>query len=530
MAAVAPTQGDDGQTPGTHTRPQTMAGGPAIVAALALLKFALHMATASRYGFFIDELYFLACGEHLAWGYVDFPPLTPFQAWLTRALFGDSPYSIRLFPALAGAGLVVLAGALARRLGGGRLAQGLAALAVLAAPIYMFFCTYLSMNSIEPLVWTGCALVLVRIVQTGDTRRWLLFGLIAGVGLLNKHTMAVFGLALVVGLLLTPQRRLMTHRWFVLGGLVAALVFLPNFLWELRHGFPHRELLANIQRHGRDVDVGFLQFWGLELYFLNPLATPLWILGAAGLLASKDLRPYRALGWAFVVTIGLFLLTPGSHKTYYVASAYPMVLAAGAVVVERWAAARGRRRSVLTYAGVVAVAAALIAPTAVPILEPTTYLRYAETLRLKQPRIENRPTNAMPQFFADRFGWPEMVAAVSAVYHALPPAQREKTGIFANDYGQGGAIDFYGPRYGLPKAIGGHLSYWYWGPRGYTGESLIVLGDRRERLEELFEDVVPAASVGHPYAMRQEHFTVFVCRRPKGWTLAGAWPQLKKWE
>jgi hypothetical protein len=424
---------------------------------------------------------------------------------------------------------VLLAGAMARRLGGGRLAQGLAALAVLAAPIFLFFCTYLSMNSIEPLVWTGGALVVVRMIQTGDARWWLVFGLIAGIGLLNKHTMLAFGVALVVGLLLTPERRLIASRWFLLGGVVAVLVWVPNLAWEVRHGFPHRELLANIQKDGRDVDVSLLQFWGLELLFLNPLAAPLWVLGVIGLFRACALRPYRFLGWAFVLTIGLFLLTPGSHKTYYVASAYPMVLAAGAVTLERSTTTRGRRRTVLAYAAVIAVSGALIAPTAVPLLDPATYLRYTRALGLEQPKIENRATHDMPQLFADRFGWPEMTATVAAVYQALPEAERSRTAIFANDYGQGGAIDFYGPRYRLPKAIGGHLSYWYWGPRGYTGESLIVLGDRRERLEELFDDVTPAATVGHPYAMQQEHFTVFVCRRPKGWTLESAWPQLKKW-
>jgi hypothetical protein len=172
----------------------------------------------------------------------------------------------------------------------------------------------------------------------------------------------------------------------------------------------------------------------------------------------------------------------------------------------------------------------LIAPTVVPLLPPETYLRYSKALGISQPRLENRATNAMPQFFADRFGWPEMVEAVARVYTSLPPDVRAKTGIFANDFGQGGAIDFYGPRYGLPKAIGGHLTYWYWGPREYTGESLIVLGDRREVLETEFEDVQAVATVGHPYAMRQEHFTVFLCQRPKGWTLESIWPRLKQWD
>jgi hypothetical protein len=167
---------------------------------------------------------------------------------------------------------------------------------------------------------------------------------------------------------------------------------------------------------------------------------------------------------------------------------------------------------------------------AMPLLPADSYLRYARALDIGAPRLENRATNAMPQHFADRFGWPEMAKTVADVYNALPPEEREKTAIFANDFGQGGAIDFYGPRLGLPQAIGNHQNYWYWGPRGYTGESVIVLGDRREQLDRLFEVVVPKARVEHPLAMKQEQFTVFLCQRPKGWTLSEVWPRLKKWD
>jgi hypothetical protein len=215
--------------------------GPALVGYLAVIKLGLHLATASVYGFFIDELYFLACGEHLAWGYVDFPPLTAFQAWLTRALFGDSPYSIRLFPALAGAGLVLVAGALARRLGGGRFSQVLAAVCVLVAPVYLAFSTYLSMNPIDALVWAGLAYLALRLAQDGDPRLWIPFGLLAGIGLLNKHTVVFFGFSVVVGLLLTRQRRLLASRWLLVGGTIALIVALPNLVWEIRHGFPHGE-------------------------------------------------------------------------------------------------------------------------------------------------------------------------------------------------------------------------------------------------------------------------------------------------
>jgi hypothetical protein len=504
-------------------------GGHALVRWVAAAKFLLHFLTAGVYGFFIDELYFLACGEHLAWGYVDFPPLTALQAWLTRGLFGDSPYSIRLFPSLAGTGLVILTGALARRFGGGRYAQLLAALAILAAPVYMFFCTYLSMNSIEPLLWMGCALLVARMIDTGEPRLWLWFGVLSGIGLLNKRTMAVFAFALVAGLLLTPERRLLRSRWLVLGGVVAFVIFLPCLVWEIRHDFPLRELLANIREEGRDLDLTFAAFWKLELLFLQPLAASIWIAGIVGLFVSPRFRRFRVLGWAYLVTLALFLTTPGSHKTYYVAPAYPMLFAAGAVLIEWWLARPRLAWLKPAYAGVIVLAGAVLAPTAVPMLQPETYLRYTKAFGLEQPRLENRTTNAMPQFFADRFGWPEMVETVARVWWSLPAEERARTAIYANDFGQGGAIDFYGPHFGLPKAIGGHLNYWYWGPRGYSGESLIVLGDDRESLEELFDEVEAVAEVGHPYAMQQEHFTVFLCHRPKGWTLQTLWPQLKEW-
>jgi hypothetical protein len=522
--------GTDSWLAGDLRRPRWFLSGPAIVAALAAAKLSLHLATAALYGFFIDELYFLACGQHLAWGYVDFPPLTAFQAWLTRALFGGSPYSIRLFPALAGAGTVFLTGMLARQLGGSRFSQSLAALAVLTAPVFLVFSSYLSMNPVEPLIWTGCAFLILRMIQTENTRLWIPFGLLAGIGVLNKHTMLLFGFALIAGLLLTPERRLLKNRWLIVGGLIAFIVILPNLMWEIRHGFPHMELLANISRDNRDVGVGFLGFWLWEIGFLNPAAAPVWLAGLVGFFTARRLKGTRFFGWAFlIILVCLFVTTPGSHKTYYAAAAYPMLLAGGAVVLESTLRSRSNTWLKPALIILITVLGTLAAPILTPILPPETFLKYMAALRIPAVRIENRATNAMPQHFADRFGWPEMVEKVARFYNALPPDVRAKTGIFANDFGQGGAIDYYGPRYGLPKAIGGHLSYWYWGPREYTGESLIVLGDRREVLEKEFEDVQTVATVGHPYAMRQEHFTIFYCRHPRGWTMSSIWPRVKNW-
>ncbi len=502
--------------------PPHFAGMNRAVAAIAALNFAFHMATAKLYGFFIDEIYFLACGQHLAWGYVDFPPLTAFQAWLTRHLFGDSAYSIRLFPSLAAAGIVLLAAAIARELGGGRAAQIVAALVAFLSPGFLAFCSYLCMNAIEPVIWSGCALIVIRIIKRGDPRLWPWFGALAGIGMLNKHTMLVFGFAIVVALLLTPDRKLMFNRWFLLAGAIAFLIFLPNLIWEIRHHFPHIEQLENIKRNGRDVQMNPIVFLLWDGLMANPAAAPLWIAGLVSLLAGS-LKRYRVIGYAWIVAYLVLIAVHG--RFYYLMPAFVMIIGAGAVVVERWP-----RRAVMGYAALIVIVGVLIAPISVPVLPPDAYFRYTQLTHINQPRFEHRRPTSMPQFFADRFGWPEMVATVARAYDSIPPAERAKTAIFGNDYGQSGAIDFYGPRYGLPKSIGGHLTNWYWGPRQYTGQSLLVLGDDRETLEQKFEVVIPMAEIGHPYAMAQEHFTLFWVKKPRGFTLQSAWPMLKKFE
>lgn len=505
-----------------------LVSGPAIVVYLAIAKLLLHLAAAGVYGLFVDELYFLACGEHLAWGYVDMPPLTALQAWLARSLFGDSMLAIRLLPALAGAGLVLLTGAMARALGGRRLAQGLAALAILVAPGYLAVDSYLSMNSIEPLLWMGCALLLIRIIQSGDTRLWLWFGVLAGVGLQNKLTMSMFAFALIAGLLLTAERAKMANRWFLLGGLVAFLIFLPNLLWMIQHGFPHLELLANIRRNQRNVNLGPLPFVGQQVLAMQPVALPIWLCGLWSLLAAREPPSYRALGWAYLLALGVLVATDG--RFYYLLPAYPMLFAAGAVALEKGLAPPRWNWVRRAYVGAVAITGILFAPIAMPILPPETLIRYTEILGVSQPQLEHRRSSALPQLFADRFGWPEMVAIVAKVYDDLTPREREQAVILGTDYGEAGAIDLYGPALGLPKAISGHLTYWYWGPGDRPGAVVIVLGEhQREHLEQYFNSVEAVARVGHPYAMASQHFDVYLCRDPKGRTLQQVWPLLKNW-
>jgi hypothetical protein len=505
---------------------QRLVSIPAIVVCLAAAKLLLHLLTASNYGLFVDELYFMACGQHLAWGYVDQPPLVALLAWVARALFGTSVFGIHVVPALAGAGLVALTGLLVHELGGRRLAQLLAGLAILAASVYLTIHSYLSMNAVEPLIWTGCAYLLVRMIRTGNTRLWVLFGVLAGLGLLNKSTMAMFGLGIVTGLALSPARKLMANRWFLLGGAIAFLIFLPNLIWMMVHDFPMLELQANIRRSGRNVSLTPLQFILEQAVLTNPITLPLWLAGLGAFFFQREMKAYQVLGWSYLVVLGILLAVQG--RSYYLAPAYPVLFAGGAVSLERWLRSPGWRWLRPAYSGVLVAGGAIMAPFFLPVLPPETFIRYSERLPFEQLKIETFATGKLPQLFADRFGWPEMAQTTAQVFHALSPEEQSKAAILAGNYGQAGAIDLYGPPLGLPAAISGHQNYYYWGPRDYSGEIVIALGMDLYQLQARFGDVRQAAYVRHPYAMPYENFAVYVCREPKQ-SLAEMWPNLKNW-
>lgn len=500
--------------------------GPAIVLSLAVAKFLFHLLTAGRYGIFRDELYYLACSEHLDFGYVDQPPLIAFITWIARHLFGDSLVGLRLLPALAGATTVWLSGKLAREIGGGAFAQALAALAVIAAPIYLLLHHWMTMNAFEPLIWLGCAWCIVRAINQGDPRYWLGFGLLLGLGMENKYTTAFFALAVFVALLLTPQRRFLSNVWIWVGALCSLLIFLPNLIWLIRHDFPFLELMHNIRSSGRDVVRGPVAFIADQAMLLNPILFPLWVGGLGWLFLNRDGSRYRILAWTYLLMLAVFIALKG--KNYYLSAAYPMLFAAGAVAFENLTRERGRWSRVI-YVSLIVAATCFIAPTVAPVLPAETYIRYQKAIGFEPPKAENQPTGPLPQHFADEFGWDEMAREVARVYHELPPEQRAATAIFANSYGQAGAIDFFGKKYGLPKAISNHQSYWYWGPRHYTGESVIVLGSDGTGDREHFASVEAAGRTYHPYSRRDEHFEIFVCR-DLNTTLQALWPKTKKWD
>ena len=502
-------------------------GAGSLVAIAAAVKLLVHLYAGRQYGFFVDELYYLDCGQHLAWGYVDQPPFIAFIAKIVRTLFGDWLSGIRLPAALAGAATAILTGLLARELGGRRFAQGIAALSFLLAPGILALDHFLSMNAFEPLFWMGCALVVIRIVRTDNPRLWIWFGVLAGIGLENKHSMPIFGFGLIAGLLLTRERRFLASRWLWIGGAVAFLIFLPNLLWNIQHHFPFLELQANIRRSGRDVPLSPLAFFSQETLAMLPLSLPIWLAGLWYLFFHREGKTYRALAWAW--TIAAIVIVALSPRTYYLFPAYPLLFAAGGVAWERALTAPRLQWIKPVYATLMILMAALLAPTLLPLLPPETYIRYAEATHLQQPRIETHNLGPLPQLFADQFGWPEMAVTVAGVFDTLPPDVRAKTCIFTRNYGQAGAIDLFGPKYGLPQAISGHQSHFLWGPGNCTGESVIVFGGRQPDLERDYAAVRKVARIEHRYSMPYEHFDVYYCQGLK-MPISEAWPHVKNWD
>jgi hypothetical protein len=491
-----------------------------MVATLGAATLLVHLICITQYGYFRDELYYLACGEHLDWGYIDQPPLVALIAWLVRHTIGVSLPAIRILPALAHAGLVILTASMARRLGGTRFAQAIAALCTLIAPLYLALGHFLSMNIFEPLLWMGMAYVAIAIFQGGSEKLWMLFGALAGIGLENKHTTLFFGLAFVIGLLFSEHRRTLLRPWIWIGGAIAFAIFLPNLIWEARHQFATIELLSNIAHSHKNAVVTPWSFFSGQIILMHPLTLPIWLSGLVWLLRQPR---YRALGVAFIALFVEFVAMKG--KIYYIGPAYPMLFASGAIVVDRALSARWRPAVVAALV----TGGALTAPMAIPILPVETFIAYQRRLHLAPPRTESMRLGPLPQQYADMFGWPEMAATVARVYNSLSPADRAKCAIFGQNYGQAGAIDLFGPQYGLPKAISAHQSYHFWGPRKYTGEVMIVMDDRREVLETIFEHVEQVAIVHHPYAIPYENDKpVHLCRGLKV-PMKELWPKIKKW-
>jgi len=496
----------------------------AILLYLSLLTVLIHFLANGGYGYFRDELYYMACGRHLAWGYVDQPPFVALMAVVTRHLLGSSLFALRFFPALCGGLLVLLTGLMAREMGGGRYAQVLTAVAVMVAPVYLAIDNYFSMNCFDQVFWALAGYVVIRILKQDNPKLWLLFGLVAGAGLMNKYSMGFLGLGVVVGLVLTPARRQLLSKWLWLGGVIAFLIFLPHILWEIHYGFPSLEFIHNATTF-KNLPQTPLQFMTASALGIGFLSLPIWLAGLGFFFLGDDGKHFRLFGWVFVSILALFLVTKA--KPYYLAPAYLFPLAGGAVAIADFV--RRHNWNWLRPASIVLLLAGgvMTAPFVLPVLPVESFIKYQARMGVKAPREERGKAAKLPQQYADMFGWQNMAATVAEVYNSLSPDEKQKCVIGASNYGEAGAIDFFGKNYGLPNAISSHNSYWIWGPGDKPGEVLIVVGGNAKDYQAMYEDVEQAATITCEYAMPFEtDLPVFLCRRPK-MTLQQVWPHLK---
>jgi dolichyl-phosphate-mannose-protein mannosyltransferase len=499
------------------------------IAALALLALAGHAAVnlSGGYGYFRDELYYIACSRHLASGYVDQPPLSIFLLAAARRLLGDSVFAIRLVPALASAACVTVLCALVRRMGGGRAALIVASLCFLASPQLLSLQTYYSMNCFDILFWLLAAHAMLLVVEQPRLRAWLWLGTILGLGLLNKTSVLWLAMGVAAAVVLGGLRAELRRPGPWLAALLALAIFSPFVFWNLRHGLPHLEFMRNATA-GKYSSLTRLRFLGDQFRAMNPLTFLASVPGLGWCLFDREGRRHRVLGISFLAVLAVLLANPHT-KSEYVAAAYAPLFACGAVAMNRLPK-RLRRVALPATAGLLAASGALLAPLAMPVLPVESYIRYAKALGVAPSTPENKKLSDLPQFFADMQGWEELARDVSAAYLTIPEKERKTTVALVGNYGEAGALDLYTAKIELPRVISNHNSYWFWGVGPIPITTFIRLGGKREDYLKTY-DSVTAAGVHHaPHAMPYEDELGIFIVRGRHTPIEKAWPELKHFE
>jgi Dolichyl-phosphate-mannose-protein mannosyltransferase len=501
-------------------------------AALAAATLLLHLATIAGYGWFRDEFYYLACAARLDWGYVDHPPAVAIITALTRLVAGDSIVALRFPPAVAHAVTVLLAALLAREMGARAYGQAIAALTVGLAPILLGIASIVSMNAYDGMIWAAVLLVFTRMLRTDEPRAWITLGLLFGVGFENKHSVLFLAFGLVAGIIVAGPRRHLATRWPWIGATIAAVLAAPNVWWEIAHGWPTLEFMRNATAN-KNVALPPARFVIEQINQLSPFSAPVWIAGLAWLLAARAGAPFGAVAVAYIAILIVFLMT--AAKPYYLAAYYPALFAAGGAALERWTDPRPLPRGLLTALRiavvlVVVIGGAIAVPIVLPVLSEERFIAYQAALGVKPELGERHRQGRLPQFYADMHGWTELVTEVSKAAAQLTPAERRKAFIFAQNYGQAGAVEWLGRDRDLPAVRSGHNNYWLWGPGEDDPRTAIIIGGNQEDNEAVCTTLVEAGRVRNRYAMPYEDDKpVSLCRGLKT-SLRELWPELKHFE
>lgn len=490
---------------------------------MALLTFLLHMATSTNYGVFLDEFYYIDAGKHLSLGYVDYPAFMGLAAAFTHLVFGDSLTAYRLLPALAGAIMVFLAGLITREVGGRSFAQFLVTLAMLISPQFLWLGSTLNTGAFDPLWWILGIYILVLLIKRERPQLWLLFGLVVGLGLVTKLTIISFGGAVLLGLLLTPQRKYLFTRWIWFGGAIALAFAIPYVLWNAAYGWP---TVAFYQVYSK-IPTNALTFFGLQLFMESPILVPLWGIGLYCVFFTEAMRPYRVFGWVFLILYVLFTLTQANF--YFLAPAYVVLLAAGSMYIENLTLKVRWRWVKPTYVGLIALVGILMMPFAIPVLPFQTLAQISIGSGITQtlPTKGQAQATQLPYGYALEMGWENMTAAVAHVYQSLPPSEQSQACILAQRYGEAGALNYYSANYHLPPVISGHNSYYFWGPGNCTGAVIISLGYAPDLLQHAFSVVKQAGVSTCQYCTADfSQIPIYVCYHSKT-SMKAEWSMFK---
>jgi 4-amino-4-deoxy-L-arabinose transferase-like glycosyltransferase len=494
-----------------------------VVLAIAALSLLAHMAVAGRYDFFRNELYYIVCGRHPDFGYADQPPLVPLMAAASQ-MFGLNLFLLRLPAALAGAAVIPLAAGIARLLGGTTRSAVMTAVACAIAPALIGMAQLMTTSTFEPLAWTAVAYCLTRVVVLGERRALIWAGVVAGLAMQAKYGVDVWLTGLLVGMAVSPARRMLVTRECGVGLGIGAVIAAPSLIWQTLHGWPFLQVMMHHSVGRTNITGTPVQFEILQAFAMNIVLAPLWVTGLVAPFAGVRLRPARFLAIAYGVAVAIDIGARG--KDYYVFPAYPALFAVGAV-----ACARLPRWLSVGWMGIATAASAAIAPVVLPLLSPPALAAYLDRYHLHPKPDELAAIGApLTQVFSDELGWRALEKTVAGVYRGLPEKERKRAAIVASNYGEAAAIDVYGGEDGLPPALNGQDQYYFWGPRGYDGSVVIHINGDPERWRRNCASLDIVAQFGAPLVMPYEdQRPVFICRGLRV-PLAEAWERFKRFQ
>lgn len=465
------------------------------------------------YGFFTDELYFIACSKRLYWGFVDQPPLSIALLTFITNLFGYGILIVRILPALSTAATVFVAGMITKRLGGSTMSIIIAELAIMVVPVFQIFGSFYSMNAYEPLVWALIMFFVVKMVQEDNTVYWLHIGVLMGIGLEMKHTIVLYGIALLFGMLLTSKRKLLFNKWAIWGGIACFILILPNLVWQYANDFPSLELYRNSFLY-KNIDKPYLQVFIEQVIFINPATFLLWFTGLVYLLTPAG-KNFRFLFFAYILLL-LIMMAGHSSRPDRIASIYILLIVFGVIAIDKIRKASGKLFAQISITILLLISGVILTPIFCPVLPPAKLKPYIASLGLSFNLEEGKKNEPVPQWLADRIGWEQLAEDVLKVYQSLPEKERENSVIVSSNYGEAGALELYGPKYGLPKVYATHNSFHSWGPPPDWVKTFIGVYIDVENVKDKF-DSIEVAAVYHcaECTKPQQEIPIYILRGPK---------------